>query len=386
MVHQLNTKCLLYLFLTLVLSVTAADTDVCIDTTNPIKCDTKTKCGWLDTFQYQDDSSWNKLIYVKDDLGKWMNRNGDDRAAVPFVHSAAHTIVMASCNPGSYQDGYGFHDYEYTNNGAQFAFQRQCGDNTRYFMALVNNDNAAAQSATCLQQNGVPVLNDTNKLPYLKLSSIISHCNQHKAENPVMGSVIIVTQCDATSFGGMFHLICMVIAFLILQPIAFMLMESYNNVKKVLVLYIAMGCFLLIGFVAGATAPELNRGLRYEAIVWLVSLASGAVGVASIFLPMCIDRFPKMNGCNGCCKCIDVFRIVHRIVAIIVGPIVVILLCYRLAGICEGGEYLFIMENGNQCPGHFLVGLVMNAWGVLVFLTEIKGKEKNEGYKTMDYI
>ena len=255
-----------------------------------------------------------------------------------------------------------------------------------WYDCIVNNDNAAAQSATCLQQNGVPVLNDTNKLPYLKLSSIISHCNQHKAENPVMGSVIIVTQCDATSFGGMFHLICMVIAFLILQPIAFMLMESYNNVKKVLVLYIAMGCFLLIGFVAGATAPELNRGLRYEAIVWLVSLASGAVGVASIFLPMCIDRFPKMNGCNGCCKCIDVFRIVHRIVAIIVGPIVVILLCYRLAGICEGGEYLFIMENGNQCPGHFLVGLVMNAWGVLVFLTEIKGKEKNEGYKTMDYI
>ena len=340
-----------------------------------------TKC-LKNNWNIADSRNYERLTYLKDDLGARLNVAHDVRPAVPFVRNAPHTLVVVPCSK--------FQSYVHQ---VPYHIHRQCGQDTRYFVSIAEASTGAAVGPLC-----IPALNSSShtasEQPYLDISDVLLYCNNLDTTSAIsattpgtpppspLGVIVIVTQCDATSAGAFLHFFCVAGAFVVLQPLALMLIGSKQHASSsllVLVLYVGVGALLFIGFVAGATAPELNRGGVYEALVWLVSLASGGVGVATIFHNACSERLPECRCGGRCGGMLSTLRVYH---VLVLGPYTVLLLFYRLSGVCEGGEGIFrfksIAEAGVygtvQCPGHHMVGTILSAWSILVFLVDIKGK------------
>ena len=164
---------------------------------------------------------FNRSIYVKDNMGILLNRLNDQRPTVPFFKHAAQTIVRVSCR---YVSSYTKHFPRYVH--------RQCGDNTRYFFFLDQIKKKTGKISvppdlpvgSCYSPiPNIPLSIDNqfdgegNNLYFANISSIILHCQNRNAA--LHDSVTIVTQCDSISFGASLHFVCVVVAYLILQPI-----------------------------------------------------------------------------------------------------------------------------------------------------------------------
>ena len=222
-----------------------------------------------------------------------------------------------------------------------------------------------------------------NNLFFANISSIILHCQNRSVYAALHDSVTIVTQCDSMSFGASLHFVCVVVAYLILQPIAYMLSSPSNAGRRFLVRCV-LDAALILSLVAGATAPELNRGLGYEAISWVVLLASTGISKVSTmwcYLTRsdywCCSAFTKLLSDES--RWMKAAKRVETAFVFIGSPALVVVLCYRLLGVCENSEALFSFglnihgpSNPSQCIAHFGVGGLLNLWAFTVFLTEVK--------------